>query len=72
MENGRKIYGLFMMNTGVLQDTDILKNEFQKTDGLVRPETVFLATKDRLSSLQDILPYTHSQTVFRFSVLFAP
>jgi hypothetical protein len=60
-----------MMNTGKLQNTDIRKREYQRADGQVRPETVFLPSKNRLFLFQTNLPNTHSQTVCWFSVLFA-
>jgi hypothetical protein len=60
-----------MMNKGGLQKTDTLKIKYQRTDGQVRSETVFLPSKDRLFVSQTKLPNTHSQTICWFSVLFA-
>lgn len=60
-----------MMNTDKLQNKETQKNEYKKTEGQVSPETVFLPEKERKIPLQDNRPNIHSQTVCRFSVLFA-
>jgi hypothetical protein len=60
-----------MMNKRTLQNTETRKKEYQKADGLVRPETVFLSSKDHRLTYQDNLPNIHSRTECRFSVLFA-
>ena len=60
------------MISGNLQNTDILKIEYQQTDGQVRSKTVFLPPKYRKTPLQDNRPDVHIKTCRHFQVLFSP
>jgi hypothetical protein len=60
-----------MINTDTLQNTETLKNECQKNNGQVCPETVILLSKYSPFPSPDSLPNIHSQTACRFSVLSA-
>jgi hypothetical protein len=60
------------MIKGDLQNTEPRKIQYQRTDGQLRPETVFLPPKNRISPIQDNLPGAHIKTYCCSHVLFAP